>query len=229
MIAFLIFCSPDPRGLDDPFGLSESSDPQGVGLRSFYWSTVVSLRRLFVLTALWLVGCGQDVKVAVDLTPPPPIETNFDRLPTVLAGIPKAGVALLYEGLPSDFWEPLLLEQELARKKTIRLHGYPFYDELLEWQGTDGEQITALFSARTSFAKYSDGKKGGGFHANYCLEWKTGEGTTHAIICLESGEVKMYGSKSKLHCDLSQEAAQKLRQLLSRYRKNFPVEKSPNS
>lgn len=39
----------------------------------------------------------------------------------------------------------------------------------------------------------------------------------------------MYGPKSELHCDLSQEAALKLRQLLSPYRKNCPVEKSPNS
>ncbi len=184
----------------------------------------MSLRGLFVLAVLWLVGCNQEVKVAVDITPPPPIETNFDRLPTILAGIPKTGVALLYEGLPSDFWEPQLLEQELARTKTIRLHGYPFYEELLALQGTDGEQFTALFSARTSFTKYTDGKKGGGFHANYCLEWKTGEETTHVVIALECGEVKMFGPKSELHCDLSQEAAQKLRQLLSRYRKNCPVE-----
>ncbi len=188
----------------------------------------MSLRGLFVLVALSLAGCKQEVKVAVDLTPPPPIETNFDRLPTVLAGIPKTGAALLYEGLPSDFWEPQLLEQEIARTKTIRHHGYPFYEELLAWQGTDGEQLTALLSARTSFATYTEGKKGGGFHANYCLEWKTGEGTTHAVIALEYGEVKIYGPKSKLHCDLSPEAAQKLRQLLKPYRKNCPIE-TPSS
>lgn len=170
----------------------------------------MSLRGLFVLAALWLVGCK--------------IETNFDRLPTILTGIPKTGVALLYEGLPSEFWEPESLVQELARAKTIRLHGYAFYEELLALQGADGEQLTALFSARTSFANYTDGKKGGGFHADYGLEWKSGNETTHVVISLEDGEVKMYGPKSKLHCDLSQEAAQKLRQLLSRYRKNRPVE-----
>ncbi|MFM9966303.1 MAG: hypothetical protein ACKV2Q_34435 [Planctomycetaceae bacterium] len=184
----------------------------------------MSLRGLFVLVALCLVGCKQEAKVAVDLTPPPPIETNFDRLPTVLAGIPKMGAALLYEGLPSEFWEPQLLEQEVARTKTVRLHGYPFYEELLAWQETDGEQLTALLAARNSFAKFTDGKKGGGFHADYCLEWKTGEGTTHVVVSLEGGEVKMYGPKSQLHCDLSPEAAAKLRPMLARYRKNRPAE-----
>ncbi len=186
----------------------------------------MSLRGLFVLAALWVVGCRQEIKVEFDGVPPPPIETNFDRLPTLLAGIPKTGVSLLFEGLPSVFWEPQLLEQELARTKTIKLHGYPFYEELLALQETDGEQITALFAAQTSFAKYTDGKKGGGFQADYGLEWRTAEGSTHAIICLEIGEVELYGPKSELHCDISPEAAQKLRQLLSRYRKNRPVETS---
>lgn len=185
----------------------------------------MSLRGLFVLAVLWLVGCKQEIKVAFDAAPPPPIETNFDRLPMVLAGIPKTGVALLYEGLPSEFWEPESLVQELARTKTIKLHGYPLYEELLALQETDGEQFTALFSARPSFAKYTDGKKGGGFHADYCLEWKAGDETTHVVISLEMSEVKMYGPKSELHCDLSPEAAQNLRQLLSRYRKNRPVDK----
>lgn len=186
----------------------------------------MSLRGLLVLTVLWLIGCKQEIKVAFDGAPPPPITTNFDRLPTVLAGIPKTGAALLYEGLPSEFWEPESLVQELARAKTIKLHGYPFYEEQLAFHEADGEQFTALLAARNSFAKFTDGKNGGGFHADYCLEWKSGEETTHIVIALESGEVKMYGPKSELHCDLSQEAAQKLRQLLIRYRKNRPVEAS---
>ena len=183
------------------------------------------LRCLFMLSALWLVGCKQEIKVAFDGVPPPPIEKTFDRLPTVLAGIPKTGDLRLYEGLPSDFWEPELMEQELKWKKTIRLHGYPVYEELLALQETDGEQFTAMFSAQASFAKFSDAKKCEGFHADYGMEWKVGEETTHVLIGLECGEVKMYGPKSELHCDLSPEAAQKLRQLLSRYRKNRPVEK----
>ena len=187
----------------------------------------MSLRGLIVLTALWFIGCKQEIKVEFDGAPPPPIETNFDRLPTIPDAIPKAGVALLYEGLPSEFWEPELLVQELARKKTIKLHGYPFYEEQLAFQETDGEQFTALLTARTSFSKLTDGKKGGGFHADYCLEWKSGDATIHVVFAQESGEVKMYGPKSELHCDLSPDAAQKLQQLLNRYRKNRTVEK-PN-
>ena len=54
---------------------------------------------------------------------------------------------LLYEGLPSEFWEPELREQELNQAKTIKLHGYPFYEEPIALKGTDAEPIDALFSS----------------------------------------------------------------------------------
>ena len=43
---------------------------------------------------------------------------------------------------------------------------------------------------------------------------------TQALICLECREVKMFGPKGELHCDLSIEAGQRLAQLLSPYQKN---------
>lgn len=184
----------------------------------------MSLRRWLMLAALCLGGCAKEAPVAIDVTPPAPIAKNFDRLPEVLAGLPKSGAPQLFEGLPSVFWEPQLFEQELAKKKTVRHHGYPFYEEPLAHAGPDAEQLTALFAARTSFAKYTDGKKGGGFHADFCLVWTSGDATTRAIVSLEDGEVKLHGPKSELHCDFSPEAVQKLRQLLSSVRKNRPTE-----
>jgi hypothetical protein len=179
---------------------------------------------MFVLLALLCAGCGEKVPVTFDGAPPPPIATTFERLPELLAGIPTSSVPQLYEGLPSEFWEPELLLKELARAKTIRLHGHPFYEVPLAIPAADGEQVAQLFAARTSFAPFTDGKKGGGFHADYGWEWKTADGTTHAILCLEIGEVKLYGRKAELHCDLAPDATQKLHDLLSRYRKNRPAE-----
>ncbi len=181
----------------------------------------------FLLAVLLFAGCKQETKVPLIGAPPPPIETNFDQLQTVLAVIPKMGEVLLYEGLPSDFWEPELVEQELKSKKTTKLHGYPLYEELLAIQGSDGEQFTTLLSGRNSYAKLDRSKSCGGFYPDYCLEWKAGDGTTHVLICLECGEVKIHGPKQSLHCDLSREAAQNLKKMLSRYRKNRPDPK-PN-
>src|SRR4051794_17810730 len=146
-------------------------------------------RRWLMLAATLLSGCARAPDVEVERGQPRPISTDFGRLPTVLDGIRKSAEVVLHEGLPSEFWEPQLRERELSRKKTIQLHGYPFYDHRLELRGADAERLTALFSARGSFRRYRDRKGCGGYHPDYCLEWKTGDGATRALICLECGEV----------------------------------------
>ena len=85
-------------------------------------------RRWLILAATLFAGCSQASRVEVEYEQPLKTETNFANLPKVLAGIPKSGDLMLYEGLPSEFWEPELREQELNQKKTIKLHAYPFYE-----------------------------------------------------------------------------------------------------
>src|SRR5437763_252120 len=78
-------------------------------------------------------GCSRPPSAPVD--PPRRLSTDLGRLPPLLQGIHKSGEVVLHEGLPSEFWEPQLREQEVDRKQTIRLHGYPFYAERLALQG----------------------------------------------------------------------------------------------
>ena len=53
-----------------------------------------------------------------------------------------------------------------------------------------------------------------------------GEAVTQALICLDCREIKMFGPKCELHCDLSNEAAAGLTPLLSPYQKNRPTTKA---
>jgi hypothetical protein len=183
-------------------------------------------RRWLMLTAALFVGCNQAQEVEIQYEQPKQIGTDFGRLPSILDGIRKSEEVVLYEGLPSEFWEPQLLEREVNRKKTIRLHGYPFYDERLALKGADAEQFTALFSAERSFKRYRGPKVCGGYHPDYCVEWKTGDAATRALVCLECGEVKIFGLRSELHCDLSPESGKRLSQWLSTYQKNRPAAES---
>jgi hypothetical protein len=182
--------------------------------------------RWLTLAAALLAGCTQAPDVEVEHHQPAPISTDFERLPSLLGGIRKSGEVVLYEGLPSEFWEPEVLERELNRKKTIRLHGYPFYDGRIALRGADAEQFTALFSAKGSFKRYRGEKACGGYHPDYCVEWKTADAPTRALICLECGEVKLIGPRSELHCDLIPEAWKQLAQRLSPYQKNRPAPES---
>ena len=176
----------------------------------------------------WLVlaialggGCGSR-SVAPDEAPPPAIAANFERLPELLAGI-QAGETSLHEGLPDAFWEPDLRGQQLKRKKTIRVHGYPFYEERLPSKEADSRQLTSTLSAPSSFTAYSGLKSAGEYNPDYCISWKSSGGETQALVSLECAEVKLYGPKSELHCDLTPQAAEQLKQLLQPYRKNRPV------
>jgi len=107
----------------------------------------------------WLVlaialggGCGSR-SVVPDEPPPPAIDTHFERLPELLAGI-QAGEVSLYEGLPDSFWEPDLRGHELKRKKTIRLHGYPFYEKRPTLKEVDG-RIFSYAAASTLWRRRS--------------------------------------------------------------------------
>ena len=183
-------------------------------------------RRWLMLAAALFAGCARSPNVAVEPEQPKPISTDFGRLPAALEGIRKSGEVVLHEGLPSEFWEPQLREQELGRKKTIRLHGYAFYDEGLALRGADAERLTALFTSQRSFLRYRGLKGCGGYHPDYCVEWKMGDAATRILISLECGEVKIFGPRSELHCDLSPESGQRLMQWLSPYAKNRPAAKS---
>jgi hypothetical protein len=183
-------------------------------------------RRWLMLAAALLVGCSRASNGVVEHDPPPKTDTNFERLPLVLAGIQDSAEVSLYEGLPGEFWDPQLREEELRRKKTIRLHGYPFYEEPLAFRGADAGRLSALMSAKKSFNRFRGPKECGGYHPEYCAQWKTGGDETRALISLECGEVKMFGPRGELHCDLTPDAAKALKQLLSFYRKNRPASES---
>jgi hypothetical protein len=186
------------------------------------WSPFRNHRWLWLAVTLF-AGCTARPEVAVEEEPPPATDTNFDRLADILGGISSAGEVLLYEGLPSEFWEPELRARELRQKETVRLQGYPFYDEAQQMPATDAAALTVLLSARESFARYNSRKSCGGFQPEYCLEWTTGEAGTQALISLECGEVKLYGPRGELYCDLAAAAVQKLKQVLSPYQKNSPA------
>jgi hypothetical protein len=183
-------------------------------------------RVCLALVLTLLVGCTQESRIETEHEQEIKTDTNFAHLPLILAGIPKSSDISLYEGLPSEFWEPELLERELSQKKTHKLHGYRFYEELITIEGADAEQLTALLSSKKAFRAYEKTKRCGGFYPEYCVEWKKGQTATQCLICLECGDVKMFGANNELHCDFSVDAQQKLKQLLGHYQKNRPVTKS---
>jgi hypothetical protein len=174
--------------------------------------------RWLVLSLALLAGCSQTTHVEVPYEPPIKTDTDFANLPRILAAIPKSASITLYRGLPSEFWEPELRAQELSRAKTIRLHGYPFYEESIPIPEADAGRLTALFSSKATFRRHDEKKRCGGYSPVYGVEWKAGEDGIRALISLECAEVKMFVPKCELYCDLTPEAKQSLESLLGRWK-----------
>src|SRR6516165_3185263 len=118
--------------------------------------------------ALTVIACGLAL-TALGADEPKQPDTNFDNLKLLVEGVKKANKVVLYEGLPHQFFDKDLLEQELKNKKTVKVHDYPFYAETLALKDEDAKRLTELFCAADSFAKFRGPKRCGGFHPDYCV------------------------------------------------------------
>jgi hypothetical protein len=183
-------------------------------------------RRWLLIAATMFAGCSQPAKTEPEFEPPKEVSTDFGRLRSVLEGIRRPGERVLYAGLPSEFWEPQLRELEVSRNRTVRLQGYLFYDARLELTAEDAERVTTLLSSERSFQRRRGAKTCSGYEPDYCIEWKSSDATTRILICLDCGEVKIFGPRTDLYCDLSSESNQKLDQWLKPYQKRPPAAES---
>ncbi|HVW01676.1 MAG TPA: hypothetical protein VHB77_15090 [Planctomycetaceae bacterium] len=177
--------------------------------------------RWILLTACLFTGCSPASPPETAGDQPERAAPHFDRLPAILAGI--SGPTTLYEGLPSAFWEPQQREAEATSKETVTLHGYRFYEEQPELSPADADALRALFADRQSYKPYHSQKNCSEFHADYCLEWQTAAGSTEAFVSLECAEVMLFTPQTDLHCDLTPDAAPKVKSLLGKYQENRPA------
>lgn len=147
---------------------------------------------------------------------------DLSQFTPISVGVRHAASFTLYEGLPHQVVEADLLKRELATKKTIRLHGYPFYERPLPVAVDEIEALRGLCSAADSFWSYGGAKFCGGFHPDYCLAWKDGKATYELLICLGCHEMKLYGPKQELMADIRTEAYQQFKTLLKKHRGQRP-------
>lgn len=168
---------------------------------------------------------------------------DFNNYPLLAAQIKKASKVVLYEGLPHQRGEPELLAKELLNKKTMTLHGYPFYQELLPLNEQDANRLTELFcDAKTlkpdgafvamgNRTRALDGsvtiadKACLGFHPDYCIEWQVDGNVYHMLVCFGCCTVKSFGPGITLRCDFESADDQPMAQIMKKYRQNRPIQK----
>jgi hypothetical protein len=150
------------------------------------------------------------------------ISNDLIHFTPIAEGVRRASSLTLYEGLPHPTWEGKQYESELATKKIIRFHGFPFYERPLAVAADEIEPLRRLCAAADSYWSYRGPKSCGGYHPDYCLVWNDGETAYHLLICFGCNEMKLYGPKNELIVDIRHEAVARFKAALERHRDQRP-------
>jgi hypothetical protein len=167
---------------------------------------------------------------------------EFKNYHPLAEAIRKLTTVTLLEGLPHQYFEKEELARELKKQRTVKLHGFPFYEERLPLSLEDGKRLTELFCDGKSIQKslylpeherrktnpdgsvtlHEVSKACGGYHPDYCIEWHSDVGVYRMLVCFGCGEAKIYGPKHSLYCDLDSCGDSVWQSVLEKYQKNRP-------
>ena len=145
-----------------------------------------------------------------------PIEASAIYRTTVSA----AKSLLVFEGLPHQSVEPVLLATELKRKDTTEIWDFPFYTPSIE--ATNADDLRKVLSNPASLAVYAGPKLCGGYHPDFCISWQAGKVNYYALICFGCHEIVFYNGKTSLIYDLDKAAIEEFQQLLAQHRIKRP-------
>jgi hypothetical protein len=170
------------------------------------------------------IGCNSErchsTDVGRDLT-----KKDAAEFTAISRGVTRATSLTLYEGLPHQTWETDQYQHELAAKKTVQLHHYPFYERTLSVGEPDREELRHLSASAETYFTFSGEKSCGGFHPDYCVTWFDGAVVYELLICFGCDEMKLYSPMQYLRFDIRGSACGRLKAVLSKYRDQRPIAK----
>jgi len=154
----------------------------------------VTLARLAPLAALLvaLPGCS---------SPPPSFvqsATAHDEL-------------VVYRGMPRD-----IQSAPTRDEPTMKVGDQTFYTGQHRATGDDAKKLAKLLADPAVYQSHVSGKKCGGFHADYAVEWSGGGGPLRVLLCFGCNEVRAIEGNSVDVYDLTEEGEARLEPLLAK-------------
>jgi hypothetical protein len=182
-------------------------------------------RFLFLILALSLLidaaGCNSESRHSTDGRSALSANDTSAFMP-ISQGVARASSLALYEGLPHQTFDTEQYRNEIATKKTVQLHDYPFYERTLAVSESDREELRRLSASAEAYFSFSGEKSCGGYHPDFCLVWTDGETRYELLICFGCKEMKLYGPMQSLRVDIRPDAAKRFKAILSQYRGQRP-------
>ena len=173
---------------------------------------------LIALGALLLYGCASRPERPDAYYPPsqPVSAGSYVNWRQFGLSLNTASSVYVYEGTPRDFD----IKKRDLKRPTVTIDGFEFYADARKLDSAKVEAINTLIRDRTVFLDYRGMKLCGGFHPNYCIEWRfeAEHQTWHsrAFACLGCHEWRLLDHASALHADMAGLAVSKLISILEK-------------
>lgn len=168
----------------------------------------------FLITSLYLVffqiGLAGEIQPATE-------EASID----CRKSIALTKTMEVYEGLPHQTKDSALFEKEIKREDITKIWNHPFYTPAL--LAKNAELLKMVLSSSDTIKIHEGLKRCGGFHPDYCVAWKTEGRMCQALICFGCREIVFLDGKDAFIYNLSKNAHDRLKELLSGYAKKRPL------
>jgi hypothetical protein len=145
--------------------------------------------------------------IATALTPgcsspsPPEFATSAREAPTLT----------VYQGVPRAPDSP-------AEGPTLTIAGQSLFRPPKTLQGDEARALAEALANDANYDHHQSGKKCGGFHADWAVEWQRGGETVRALLCFGCGEAKWLSRDGERMNDLTPSGEKRLQALLDRPR-----------
>ncbi|MES2595268.1 MAG: hypothetical protein V4662_08030 [Verrucomicrobiota bacterium] len=113
-----------------------------------------------------------------------------------------ATLAVIYRGLPHQMWAKNKLWHDLFTTSNHLSGGYRFYNTSVPASDVLRSSITAAIRSVLLYQPYRGPKRCGGYHPDFCFEWRSARGIFYALPCLGCHEIILIGDGTEVHCDL---------------------------
>lgn len=141
------------------------------------------------------------------------IGVDFNAFDGLSAEIQKAETLVVYRGFPR---REALTDDEPEPKKdpNVALRGYLFQPRAYACDEKATAKLREICSTKAAFKKWRGPKKCGGYHPDYCLQFKNGDTVTSVLLCYGCNEAKFFGSKANLYVDADAAALEAIQVIL---------------
>ncbi|HEU4407247.1 MAG TPA: hypothetical protein VFS43_18400 [Polyangiaceae bacterium] len=127
--------------------------------------------------------------------------------PAFVATAREAPGLTVYRGVPR--WA-----QPPADGSTFAIAGQKFFREPKSLRGAEARALAEALADDANYTKHVEGKRCGGFHADWAVEWQRGGEPQRVLLCFGCGEAMSLSGGGTWLNDLSEGAEAKLTSIL---------------